>query len=456
MKIHNKYILLSLFIIMWLPHFTDSWWAQACGTYNLDVKWCKEISNNYKDPYCVTSFSANDREASDVDYVKSCIRPALTNTISSIVKEHRTATVSEYQTRDVIELYCTSLYSGSNVWRIYLARPKGDNWDWRLTFDSHQSLFLHALCSSFTDNNWKKPFPFIYEENDLVWEAFKWDLIEILKLQQMNNWKNNCDLTNDRNLTDCDMAIYATKIYQGIMTDLYKIKYAQVLDVNTTVNFDAIQYKKVLNFMSGYYLMAKTELKPEYDSLKEEYPKTISVLESNQKYYKDVLETIKIIDNSKLSDLADSWCPVDWNITWLKFIACALHSSQRDWFSLTPSFVTLLYNELLHYRQFMTFYQKWLKLKTEAMGRGKSTENEVRVFQSKLNDFKKYFELQMSATERAERGFEEFNMTYPLHIWILLLQEKWEKFRNFSLSPEITLFYSLSEKLQNAQLPNWS
>jgi hypothetical protein len=72
----------------------------------------------------------------------------------------------------------------------------------------------------------------------------------------------------------------------------------------------------------------------------------------------------------------------------------------------------------------MTFYQKWLKLKTEAMGRGKSTENEVRVFQSKLNDFKKYFELQMSATERAERGFEEFNMTYPLHIWILLLQEK--------------------------------
>jgi hypothetical protein len=59
----------------------------------------------------------------------------------------------------------------------------------------------------------------------------------------------------------------------------------------------------------------------------------------------------------------------------------------------------------------------------------------------------------MSGTERAERWFEEFNMTYPLHIWILLLLEKWEKFRNFSLSPEITLFYSLSEKLQNVQIP---
>jgi hypothetical protein len=44
-------------------------------------------------------------------------------------------------------------------------------------------------------------------------------------------------------------------------------------------------------------------------------------------------------------------------------------------------------------------------------------------------------------------------MTYPLHIWILLHLEKWEKFRNTALSPEATKFYSLSEKLQNAQLP---
>ena len=72
----------------------------------------------------------------------------------------------------------------------------------------------------------------------------------------------------------------------------------------------------------------------------------------------------------------------------------------------------------------MTFYQKWLELKFDAMARDTETEEEVRFYQAKLDDFKKFFDLQMSATERAERGFEEFNMTYPLHIWILLLQEK--------------------------------
>ena len=58
------------------------------------------------------------------------------------------------------------------------------------------------------------------------------------------------------------------------------------------------------------------------------------------------------------------------------------------------------------------------------MARETDSEEEIRLYQAKLDDFKKYFEIQMSATERAERGFEEFNMTYPLHIWILLLQEK--------------------------------
>lgn len=448
-------MILSLCAVVCLPCFaSSSRTEQACGTYNLDVKWCEEISNNYTEPYCVTSFSASDRESIDVNYARNCIWTALTNTVSSRPIEK--VKIEDFEVRDILELYCTSMYSGSNLWRIYFAKPFGDTWDWRLTFDSHQSLFLHALCSTFVDENGETPF--VYEENDLVKDAFVWDLVEILKLEQKAMWKNNCSLVDYWNLADCDMAIYATKIYNGIMTDLFKIKYAQVLDVNTTKNFEPDYYKKVLNFMSGYYLLAKTELKQEYIELKGEYPQTISVLETDQhRYYSNVLKTLKIIDNIKLSDLADKWCPVGWNITGLKFIACALHSSQRDWFSLTPSFVTMLYNELIHYRQFMTFYQKWIERKVKAMAlKPNFSEKEVRMYQSRLDDFKRYYDMQMEATSWAERWFEEFSMTYPLHIWILLLQEKWAKFRNFNLSPEMTLFYSLSEKLQNVQLPNWS
>jgi hypothetical protein len=38
----------------------------------------------------------------------------------------------------------------------------------------------------------------------------------------------------------------------------------------------------------------------------------VAILESNQKYYKRVLDTIKIIDNSKFADLSKkSKCPAE-------------------------------------------------------------------------------------------------------------------------------------------------
>ena len=106
------------------------------------------------------------------------------------------------------------------------------------------------------------------------------------------------------------MAIYATKIYSAIMSDLYKIKYAQVLNVNTVQDFPSLWQRKIENFMTGYRLSQK-----EYRDLKDEYPKTISILKSNQQYYKNVLNTVKILDNSKLADdAANSKCPIDKNM----------------------------------------------------------------------------------------------------------------------------------------------
>ena len=68
-------------------------------------------------------------------------------------------------------------------------------------------------------------------------------------------------------------------------------------------------------------------------------------------------------------------------------------------------------------------------------------------------DFQKYSDMQIEAFKMVQNNFEEFSMTYPLHIWVLLYLEKVEKFRNNSLSKIIPLFYSLSEKLQNVQEP---
>ena len=171
MKSGSKiYIMISLVtIVFWFINFVDAWRKdEACNVYDLEVNWCKEISKNYTVPYCVTSLSTNDREASDVNYVWNCVWPALTNNISSI--KNKEITIDRFNTRNVIELYCLSLYWKWDTWRIYFARPSGltDSWDWQQTFDSHQSLFLQALCWSFKDEKWDTPF---INENALVWDA---------------------------------------------------------------------------------------------------------------------------------------------------------------------------------------------------------------------------------------------------------------------------------------------
>ena len=60
-------------------------------------------------------------------------------------------------------------------------------------------------------------------------------------------------------------------------------------------------------------------------------------------------------------------------------------------------------------------------------------KKEALIKESKKLDFELYFEKQMEATEEVQRSFEEFSMTYPLHIWMLLYTEKAERFRNGSL-----------------------
>ena len=433
--------MLMLWVTILLPNFIESWWeSSACNTYG--TKNCGDVSRKYEDPYCITSKWWENY----VNYVDSCVRTPLTNNLSTKWTWNNQRDLSQFSKRDIIEYYCLSLYWDSDVWRIYFAKPstQSDDWDWQQTFDSHQSLFLYALCSSFTKEKQKV---FVNEKTALVKDAFTWDIVKILKLQQISKWKNLCSLDekDKESLSECDMSIYAAKIYSAIMSDLYKIKYAQVLNVDTTQDFPSIRQRKIEDFMTGYYLSEK-----EYRDFKDEYPKTISILKSNQQYYKNVLSTVKILDNSKLADDAiRSKCPIDKKMTWTDFVACALHSSQWDWLALTPSFVTLLYNEILHYRQFILYYQTWLNRKIDK----ENGVEEKKLLSSELSDFKWYSDKQIEATKSVHRDFEDFNMTYPWHIWMLMYIEKVEKYRNNSLSKVITSFYSLSEKLKNVQLP---
>ncbi|MBQ5945082.1 hypothetical protein IJL65_01430 [bacterium] len=118
-------------------------------------------------------------------------------------------------------------------------------------------------------------------------------------------------MTDFETLADCDMSIYSTEIFTALMSDIFKIKYAQVLQVNTVKEFDAKKEEKVEDFFNGYYYIID-----KYDVLKALFTQTVDVLEDNQSNFKkNLLDTLKIMDNSKFAELAeDSKCPVDGNV----------------------------------------------------------------------------------------------------------------------------------------------
>ena len=452
MKIYRNLVVVLLFVMIMSFGVVFSWgpWQKdACNNEGS----CKDASNNFTVPYCVNS---------SVDRALDCVFPSLTNNLSSIMESSKNSAISlgDFGMRNVISQYCKDLLWNWNSGRIYYAKPNSetDSWDWQQTFDSHQSIFVYALCSSFKaeDTEDGDDMPFIedsdYSKNFLstvfIDDAEK--IVETLKLKQKSWWKNLCDLNDDYNINDCDMYIYATEIYYAIMSDIFKIKYAQVLNVDTTEDFNSED--KVVQFMSWYF----NYFKKDFNELNADYPykQTIGVLQSNQKFYKRVLDTVKIINNSELANIAlESRCPKNINMAGSDVIACALHASQWVWSTITPSFVTLIYNEILNYRVFEEYISKWIEKRSIVLEK-QVDEKDVKRFLSKSLDIQWYVELQLEATKYALNWLIDFNMTYPFHIWLLLYQEIMMDFRDKHLSPIITLFYSLSEKLQNVQLPN--
>ena len=426
------------FVWLFLLCFPVFWECTREDDYCVEGLECKDASNNYTVPYCVSS---------EVDYAASCNFTSIANSLSSHFDE------KDFTTKDMISDYCAALlwnqdctatlWNGGtcqNCWRIYFSKPNAEgNRDWSQTFDSHQSLFVYLLCSSAVDRKGSIDFS----------EAFKWDATKLLKLQQMVKWKDQCSLKKSPTLDDCDMSMYATEIFSAIMSDIFKIKYAQIFHVDSVNGFEN-KKKRVAAFLSWYF-------DEDDEKTMKDFPDTVDVIDSNQQYYKSVLKTLRLLDNSKLAKIAEeSGCPSTWNVVWVNYLACALHSSQWNWSSLSPEFPTLFYNEVLAYRMFVAYYSNWVQSKIKILddSNDKDKNEKKEEWNQKDEDLQYYAGLQIEAATQTLRNFVEMNMTYPLHIWLLLYQEKIREYRNKFLPPVVKQFYSLSEKLQNVQLPD--
>lgn len=433
----NGFIMIRLFCLVLVLSFLWSFGdasrvSEACIEWNACTG---TVLDNQ--PYCVSA---------DVDYT-NCIWGWLTNSWS--VKSSDIDSV-----KTIIEKYCKMLlWLDKAQWRIYYAKlMQGyDWWDWQQTFDSNQSLFVYAFCSSF-ERDWDRPF--LSGTSALMSGAFQWeDIVKILKLEQLTENGDNCHLSDDtKSLNNCDMSLYATEIFSSIMSEIFKIWYAQIFNVNTVKDFDSKKTEKVISFMSWYYGIGG-----DYEKVSNRFPQTVNILKSDQLFYKKVLDKLKLINNSELASLAEDEgaCSKTWDVRWLQYLACALHGSQGDGVALSKSFITMCYNEVLNYRVFLSYYTSMLDKMSKNADNWIFTFNDTQrlIFDSQILDLKNYSNMQLAAFKDTLSSMEDLSMTYPLHIWLLMYQERLKNFRNRYLSPVVTMFYSLSEKLQNVQLP---
>ena len=414
--------MIVLSLNFWVSVFWKSdWKSEACAP---DQK-CDILPDQ---PYCASK---------DENYA-SCVRWWLTNKLS-------TNTISSR--KEIIKSYCEALlWDDKRQWRVYYSKPSMDEdydkWDRQETFDSKQSLFVYALCSSFRQDS---DTPFVGWEELGMWDVFKWEVDTILKLQQKSSRKDLCSLDDHPALNDCDMSVYATKIFSSIMSEIFKISYAQSISIDTTTDYEAKSQERIEYFLSWYFNMTDG-----YEVLQSKFPQTIGVMKSNQLFYKKVLDKLELIDNEKLVEkAAEIKCPETWNVSWLGFVACALHWQHGKWNNINRAFLTLYYNEIMNYRIFVTYYRQVLdKMLINIQ------DNDMKVIvKNHATEMERYSNIQLKAADQTLSDFLDWTMTYPLHIWLLMYQERMKNFRDNYLSPVVTIFYSLSEKLQNVQIP---
>ncbi len=297
-------------------------------------------------------------------------------------------------------------------------------------FEAEESLFLQALCSSLKSENLS---------TDSLQENFRTKL----KLQQYKDADNVCARGKNQ-MEDCDIHRYVTKIYTAVMGEIFKIKWAHVVQIYTSKTISEEATKRIAKVFSGYFNM------PPSEDYKKKFPTTSAMIDRDQKFFAKTLKTLFIVDNDKLQyDV--KLCSGN-----ISSLACGLHSSDNG---LGIAFTNLIYNEYLQYRLFVDYYTHQINWKVKQMlsEKGKDLNSlsekdtkelmllgELELLQQEINIAKETLEMALD-------DLQDFVATYPLHIGFLMYQEELKKFRDKFAVKMVTPFYTLYEKFKNVQ-----
>lgn len=306
------------------------------------------------------------------------------------------------------------------------------DWDFSIemwtNWSSRESLFNKALCTS----RW------ISLDDTLIDGTFypKWTFYPTQKDEDNKDICRKNGKTNQSN--QCNVSIYANKIFSKLLNDLFSIQWAKWLWVKSAETSE--NEKRITDFFAKKFLIdGKT-----VNELKSEFPKTIAMLDKDQKTQQKYIKQLTFLENTVLFELGKKcWDPEN---TDLNLYICWVHGSwDTEW--TNPYFINVITNEYVNYRLFVDFYTRWLDLLQKKPGIDTDIQ---KSYQMEIIAMIDQAEVMKTAIKTARTEVNDATNAYPIHVWFAMYQEKAVKIRN-NASKLLQPFYALYEKLRNVQ-----
>lgn len=275
---------------------------------------------------------------------------------------------------------------------------------------------MYVLCRS-----WDAKFPV----EDSPGELLKPDLFKALSLGQFGGGVDLCAAHRE----ECDLSRYTSRVFSALMSDIFRIKRANFLGVRSS---KLIGKKERIDALFAAYFAMEGSTLPDFQLT---FPKTTSMVDSNQQFFVKSLQRLKVLDLEKLLDLSCAGAP--------DLISCGLYASGDG---VDQHFLDFVYNEYLNYAIFVDFATNYTDKKAAA-ARDETTFLSLYTESASLSQQRKIYR---QALQYALDDFKDFVSTYPLHVGLVLYQEKLLQFRD-KFSKVLPPLYTLYEKLRNVQ-----
>lgn len=297
-------------------------------------------------------------------------------------------------------------------------------------YDSKQSIFLYLICNNQSLDNKDRFSKNLGTKTD-----------QYLKRMDFKSlgYEDFCPKEYKEN---CNLPLIMHQLLAEILDELFTLQQARTIWLTLDPSdkealrekMDALAYE---NFLIHWFCTDQTH----------NYPQTCNIREGHIRGFNNVIKNLTILKSKPLLEKAKdkkkgealTICDTEKARDQYDIILCGTLWETEKW--LKP-FINTIYNEVLRYQLFLSYYSQFLQ---------KTTDNMTTLYTQEANQIPKNLNIVYKSIHDSISDLSDFHNSYMIHIGLLGYEEDLLRLRNRSLSKIVTPFYNLYEKLRNVQ-----